>query len=326
MSSRIGFAFLSHRGIDKPRIRRFVDQAIEREVALWIDRPNELNTDGDDSPITPDQLYGHIRPGTDFPVAIDEALFAASVTVVFWSAAWSDRIGVLLREYSVAHARARNRQAAYLPAFLDRLESLPAPVRAFRAENNDNVQGYDVSTPDAPDWARLLDDVARLTHRGQSFAPTPAVAAAPTGGIDWLAMLREVSRGADTTAALVAAIPPGPAVDALEMPFRLRTLVANGLSSVESAGRVAEASSLVLSTFPEEMRSRRFALVVMPAVLPDPLIGLLPYWDTAFDAACRLGPRMLAALILVQPPAVIHGNEAAFARILGRLERWSSEP
>lgn len=325
MESRTGFAFLSHRGVDKPRIRAFVAQAIDREVALWIDRPNELNTDGSNPPITLDRLYGHIRPGTDFPTAIDDALFAASVTVVFWSVAWQDRIGVLLREYSVAHARARNHQAAYLPAFLNRPESLPAQVRDFRAENNDNIQGYDVSTPDAPDWARLLDDVGALTRPGR-LAATPLVTPVPSGTIDWLSVLRESNRDADATAALVAAIPPGPAVDALEMPFRLRVLVANGLSSVESAGVVAEASSLVLDTFPSDMHSRRFALVVMPAVLPDPLIGLLPYWDTAFDAACRLGPRMLAALILVLPPAVIHGREIDFALILGRLERWSSRP
>lgn len=324
MESRTGFAFLSHRGVDKPRIRGFVTQAIEREVALWIDRPNDFNTDGANPPITPDRLYGHIRPGTDYPTAIDDALFAASVTVVFWSVAWQDWIGVLLREYSVAHARARNLQAAYLPAFLDRPESLPAAVRDFRTENNDNIQGYDVSTSDAPDWARLLDDVAALTRPGR-FATTPLVTPAP-GTINWLAVLRESNRDADATAALVAAIPPGPAVDAMEMPYRLRVLVANGLGSVESAGAVAEASSFVLETFPSDMHSRRFALVIMPAVLPDPLIGLLPYWNTAFDAACRLGPRMLAALILVLPPAVIHGKETDFARILGRLESWSSRP
>ena len=303
----------------------FVAQAIERNVAVWIDRPNELNTGRVEAPITPDQLHGHIRPGTDYPTAIDDALFAASVIVVFWSTAWHDRIGVLLREYSVAHARARNRQAVYLPAFLDKPDALPAQARDFRAENNDNVQGYNVSTPDAPDWGRLLDDVAEMTRPAQ-HGPAPMVAAAPRGSIDWLAVLRDGNRDPDATIALVAAMPPGPAVDALEMPFRLRTLVANGLSSVESSGAVAEASATVLATFPAEMHSRRFALVIMPAVLPDPLIGLLPYWDTAFDTACRLGPRMLAALILALPPAPIHGKEADFARILGRLEHWSSRP
>ncbi len=311
------FAFVSHRGADKPRIRSFVNTAIERHIPLWIDRPEDLEID-----VTNHQQWlGQIGKGTEWPTSIDEALFAAAAFVVFWSKAWQDHVGVLLREVAVAHARARLRQARYFPAFLDRVSDLPADVRAFREENHDVFQGYNVATPDSLDWQRLLDELAAATkHRPDDSAGGPAdVSSAP---IDWVAVLFDHGRP-ERVSLLLLRLPPGPAVDSLEISFGLRVLVANAVTGPAAAGLVATASASVLATFPASMRGARFSLIVMPASVPHPSqVAALSYWDSVFDTACHLGPRMLGALLLSLPPNVTHGRERELGELLNRLEHW----
>jgi hypothetical protein len=323
------FAFLSHRGTDKPRIRPFVEQAVERGIPVWIDRPEELNCPCDDRQIRREDLAGYIPEGASWPLSIDEAIYSAGAVVVFWSAAWIDNLDILLREFTIGHSGANVGRTRYFPAFLDPIAALPPRIVEIRRNVHDTVQGYDVSTSNAPQWSLLLDDlVSTLARSKDKPAVPPDGGGARISGNDWGEVLADLNRSIDSLLKLVAALPPGPAVDAMVIPFELRVHIAGALSDAEAAGVLAQAAEMVLATFPPAMRRKRHTLVVLPAFVPSPLkVAAIDYWDSVFNSACLMGPRMLGALLLSIRPLALHGRHEQVAGILRRLEAeaWEVE-
>lgn len=322
------FAFLSHRGADKERLAPFVSDAIARGVPLWIDQPEQFVGPDGATLIRREDLAGHIRQGSDWPLALDDALFQAEVIVVFWSCAWADNIDVLLREFTIAHAGARAGRVRYFPAFLDRRDALPPRLTELRANVHDTFQGYDLSWPDAPHWAVLLDDLDEALGRQQlagDATQTPAPPS-PTGATDWASLLADPDRLPKRLIEAVATLPTGPAVDSGLLPFRRKFEIAGSIGPDEAAGIVAEAAEVALATYPAALRRHRHTLVVMPAHVGNPLrVPAIEYWTGVFDTACLMGPRMLGALLLSFRPIVVERHAAEFAALLKRLESWEKD-
>ena len=316
----MSFVFLSHRGTDKPRIRPFVQMLVDRKVPVWIDRPEDLNVDSSEPIISRSVLTRGIQAGSDYPLAIDEALFSAFAIVVFWSANWQADRAMLTREFSVAHARQRAKLALYFPVFLDASDTIPNTVMELREQVHDTVQGYNVARHGATEWNRLADDISDAW-----LSNVPTVDGSQKSGVspalpDWSAIVRGQDREPEVIVSLLKALPPGPAVEPWTIPFPLRMLVANSVVQAEAAGTVAQASAMVLATFPSKMQKNRHALVVMPAMVPSPIaVASLTYWDSVFDNACVLGPRMVAAVLLAIRPLALVGQEQTLEKILHRL-------
>jgi hypothetical protein len=117
-------------------------------------------------------------------------------------------------------------------------------------------------------------------------------------------------------------LPPGPAVDPFLIKLRLKRAFAAAGDAVQAAAIVAEASDLVISAL-DQPPTDKYAYVIAPSELPNPgLSGLLDYWATVFDHACILGPRMVGALLLCAPRAVLSGDNSDIIALFKRLEAW----
>ena len=322
----MSFVFLSHRSVDKPRIRPFVIELIDRKIPVWVDNFEEFNLrlDVKERRINEEELAGGIEKLRDWPGQIDHALVQAFAVIVFWSKNWTADRAVLTREHGAAHILGNVGYSAYIPVLLDDANQLDQAVIAYREAVHDTVQAYNVARYGQEHWAALTKAVQKLwSHRAHSQSPQ-LVSSIGSASVDWLAEFRTPNREPDRTVELLLRLPGGPAVDPFLIPASIRRLVANGTGREEAPLTVTEAGGLVLRTFSEQMRKNPDVLVVMPSAIPPPSrVPMAEYWASVFDVACCLGPRMLGALLLSIRAQVFGGLDKQVADILARLEKLS---
>lgn len=281
---------------------------------MWVDNYEQFNIDllPNEPCIEAEMLSGGIQPGSNWPTEIDRALLNAFAIVLFWSGNWDSDRAVLAREHGVALAQHRIGKARYLPVFLDRPATLPDALVRYRTESGDLVQAYDVANCGNTQWTKLVDDLDVAWCAMQPGAPIPS------HKMNWEA---ELTRASDDIhiIALLLRFPLGPAVDTYLIRQAVRQAFARGSDTVGAPATIAESANLVLASLGHRPPNPE-AFVVTPATLPSPALGLLQYWSAALDMACMMGPRMLAALVLLAPPAVKNGKRNELASLLARLE------
>jgi len=308
--------FLSHRSVDKPRLRSFVLRLIDRRVPVWIDNPDEFNVDlpRHEPRIEGRKFAGVIDEGTEWPKSIDEALMRASVFVVFWSNAWvRDRV-ILAHEHGVALARSRAGTARYFPVFLD--DELSDDLRSYRAEIHDDYQAFNLARYGHSHWNRLLEaicEASNLPHLGGVDRNSRR-----EGPKDWDKIFEAQDRDDDELLSCLLSIPEGAAVDSFTVTVEIKQRFARATTPTTARGIVGRASSAVLRSLATEPTNTQ-AFVVGAYDLRAPELGLSDFWASAFDEACMLGPRMVAALLLSAPTAAVRGAEAKFAEVMRRL-------
>jgi hypothetical protein len=320
----MSFVFLSHRGIDKPRIRPFVLELIKRGVPVWIDRPEEFNLglSSGEMPIVRDALCGGIALASDWPQQIDEALMQAFAIVVFWSKNWTRDREVLTREHGAAHMFHNANYSTYLPVMLDDASMLNPAVVAYRNAVHDNVQAFNVARFGKEHWDALIDRVLALWQSQRKVKVTSQLGWAHTyPSIDWVSELAHQPRDPVRLVELLDMLPPGPAVDLFILPIEIHWAFAKSGSEVEARLLVSEADALVLQTFSAPLRSVPERLVVMPTAVPSPFqVSLQQYWSEVLAHACTLGPRMVAALLLSIRPAALTRIQPQVVQVLRQLE------
>src|SRR4051794_37057826 len=317
----MSFVFISHRSVDKPRLRHFVLRLVDRRIPVWIDNFEEFNATAarDEPRIERAMLAGRIAPATDWPTEIDAALLEAFAIVLFWSAAWGAERSVLSREHGIALARHRTGEAKYFPVFLDPTDALPPALTRYRLDAGDHVQAFDVARYGNDQWTALVDAIEETWQAWQRRAPAAArTAGSRSARTDWagaLASAREFQHSAD----LLRGLPEGPAVDAFSIPQSVRRAFAAGTNDLTGPAVVAQATQLVLAALGSRPPNAH-AYVIAPSDLrPVGRVALVDYWADVFDHACLLGPRMVAALLLAAPPAVLSGIRSQAADLLGYL-------
>ena len=318
----MSFLFVSHRSVDKPRIRPFLRDLIRRNIPVWIDNFEELNLNL--GPLEPrielEQLAGGIEKARDWPLQIDQALVRAFAIVVFWSRNWSEEREILVREHGLAHVFGNTGLATYIPVFLDSPAELPAPVSAYRAAVHDVVQGYDVARYGEPQWQALVEHIERLWDKSrQQLAPAPAPAV-PVEAVDWHEVIRDGKHVSKRIIELLRRLPEGPAVPAYWISYELQLAFASNVPHGDAPLLVMEADGLVLQTYPESARKKPHTLVVVPAAMPPPKANAIEFWTGVFPLACILGPRMVGGLLLCIRPQALRGLEHEAADLLKQLE------
>jgi hypothetical protein len=312
----MSFVLISHRGVDKPRIRPLVEMLIEQRIPVWIDRPEEFNNASWQSNLEQGELLSGIKPGVEWPNSVESALFSASAVVVCWSKEWSNDRAMLIREFSVAHARSRTGLGVYLPLQLDLSPDIPDSVQEIRRQVHDTVQGYNFAKEGNRAFERLSKDLGELFRHASPVARQAGIGT-PPGSM--LTLFMSGAREAIPIIELLSELPEGPAVPYHVIPFSIKMQIANSLGQTEAASTVGQASSLVLETYPAALRRRPYTIAVMPAMLPSPLSPPIDYWESAFTNAAVLGPRMVAALLFSVRPSVLRGLEKEIERVLSRL-------
>ena len=111
----------------------------------------------------------------------------------------------------------------------------------------------------------------------------------------------------------------GPPVDRSTIVLPLIRAFAASTDPVRAPAIVGEAGDLVIRALPAIPRNR-YAYVIALSELPDPKLSMVDYWAKVFDHACSLGPRMVGALFLVAPPAVLNGSRQAIRELFEKLE------
>jgi len=309
----MGFAFLSHRSSDKPRLLEFVRRLEAERLSFWVDNPDAF---GPDAPTAPG-----IAVGRDWPQQIDQALMGARAIVVFWSAGWADGGAYLSMEHAVALSRHRAGAAAYLPVLLDSHGVLPPQILGLRSDRHDVVQAINIPRDGARGWDQLIDAL----HQTLSTPPPPVklnpyiVPPASRPAIDWHEILRASAENPSRLGELLLALPEGPPIDTFEVSIRTIQRIANATTALNAAGAVGEANALMMSVLPIRYDDR-FAYIIMRASVPDPnKVPLQDYWIAVIEQACFLGPRMLAALLMALPPPVKVGLEDDLGEVLTRI-------
>jgi hypothetical protein len=118
----------------------------------------------------------------------------------------------------------------------------------------------------------------------------------------------------------LARLPPGPGVDPFVVKLSVKQAFAGTTDPVRAAALIGEASELVITALARPPNNR-YTHVIAPADLPNPQhSGLLNYWSVVFDQACMLGPRMVGALLLVAPAAVLNGARSDIIELFTKLE------
>jgi TIR domain len=187
----VNFVFLSHRSIDKPRIRPFVLELIDRQIPVWIDNFEEFNLgiDGTKRRIDEQDLAGGIEKLRDWPTQIDHALVRAFAVVVFWSKNWTTDRAILTREHGAAHIFGNVGYSTYIPVLLDDTDQLDPGVIAYREAVHDTVQAFNVARYGQSHWTALLEAVQKLWQQRMSAPPNPVVSSVALTNVDWLAEL-----------------------------------------------------------------------------------------------------------------------------------------
>ena len=167
-------------------------------------------------------------------------------------------------------------------------------------------------------WNQLLEaiwDACRLPLSGVADA-----CVSPGGRPwDWDKVFAARERDDDELLSCILSIPEGPAVDAFMITIEIKQRFARATTPTTAKEIVGRASSTVLRALGSEPANKQ-AFVIEVHHLRAPELGLSDFWASAFDEACMLGPRMVAALLLVAPGAAVRGAEAKFAEILRKLE------
>jgi len=318
----MSFVFISHRTIDKPRIREFVLDILGRGVPVWVDNFEEFNiglTAGDRR-IDRSMLMQGIRTGEDYPTEIDKALLSATTIVLFWSKSWTPDREMLRHEHGIALARHRANSGIYLPVFLDKFDDLPNNLLEYRSKMADSVQAFDVATYGPSHWSSLSDAVVSAMKPEQ---------APPTRQVDSLGVTIPALLGREARISVLKRFPRGPAVDPFTIRNSIKLAFAQGTNAVRAKAIIADANDLLLDSI-SPRPAPRFMHAIHPASLPDPsVVGLLDYWAAVFDEACMLGPRMVAALILGAPPNLIGQttpDEPLFRDVIELLEALHNGP
>lgn len=321
----MSFVFLSHRSVDKPRIREFVIGMIDRKIPVWVDNFEEFNLGLADTArrINRNDLAGGIEKLRDWPGQVDYALVRAFAVIVFWSRNWTTDRAILTREHGAAHIFGNVGISKYIPVLLD--VELDPGIIAYREAVHDTVQAYNVARYGNEHWIALTETVQKLWNDWSNHQPAQVISSIRSN-INWLEELRDTARTPEQTVTLLVRFPPGPAVAPFLVPMFVRRSVANWMAPQPHAAPLTlnEAGGLVLRTFPEEMRKNPDVLVIMPAAVPGPFQSPMAYyWETVFNLACSLGPRMLGALLLSIQIQAFGGREQQVAEILEKLEGWT---
>jgi hypothetical protein len=322
--ANVSYVFLSHRSIDKPRIRPFVCRLAERGIPFWVDRPEEfnLNLAAGERPLSRTELSGGIPPGSDWPLRVDDALMRARAIIVFWSVNWTSDRAVLVREHGAAHMFHNVGYSTYIPVMLDDPSRMNAAVLDYRQHVHDVVQAYDIARFGNVHWDGLIHQLEGIFTRRDQFAlpqaaPAASIAARRT---DW-GLAITATLDPEKIAELLMHIPPGPAVPQHIIPHQVFNAFPSSISDIDASLLLSEAAGAVLKTFPPELRRRPETLVVMPYTVPNAIrVPAESYWQSVFANACVMGPRMVAALLLCVRASVLMGLEDQVVTVLQELE------
>jgi hypothetical protein len=119
---------------------------------------------------------------------------------------------------------------------------------------------------------------------------------------------------------LIRGVAVGRAIDPLDIKLSIKRAFAEGADPLMALEIIGDASQLVLDAMGTKP-ANKFAFVLSLAGLRNPESSRpLDFWSDALSQACMLGPRMLAALLLVAPAGVVNRAKSDFIQLFIKLE------